>query len=159
MRLDLYLALQAAVLPLLQRCGGCLLAVKILTQALAEMDVNNWRQLTEISSFLDDPAYQDGNKTCFQVIALSLDCILVEADDQSREENVRQRMQALEGLALFQSSVSLPSGLLWLAFRLLDGSAHKLSKYEGILLQLQKSNLLEVSITRAFEYCKAHESY
>ena len=123
-----------------------MLAVKILGQALKERPPHSWRQLTGITSFLDDPAYKDRNKTCFQIIALSLACVLDQADDPSQEEDVRQRMQALEGLALFQSSISIPSGVLWLAFRLMNkDSEQQLPEYEAILRRLEKSNLLVVS--------------
>ena len=141
-------------MPLLEKCGGCLLAVKILAQALRDIPKPAWHHVREIASFLSNPDYLDRSRTGFQIISLSLMCILDNAKDQSRVRAIQQRMQALEGLALFQSSVSLPSGVLWLAFRVLNkGQVPTLMEYESILGALKKSNLLMVSSATARQ-CK-----
>ena len=88
---------------LLKSCGGCLLAVNILGQALADLPWQKWPK--EVAPILDTDAYTVKNKTCFEIIALSLKCLLDHPNQRSQDESVQQRMQALEGLALFQSSV------------------------------------------------------
>ena len=130
-----------------------MLAVKILARALRDAPVEKWQEL-QISEVWRSSKYKDREKTCFEIIALSLTCILDDARLSGRVRDVQDRMQGLEGLALFQSSVSIPSGILWLAFALLHkGKARTLSEFEDVLDTLKDYNLLMVSFVTKLWLC------